>query len=289
MVGANVTLAHGTSGKGKASSLASQEQTKLLTRIESFVTETLSRSVRPAGEEESALARDLAIRVMAAISKGSLLAEHEVGVSVLMRAANCVWFCVKVVRSCKVTAKVNEAALKDTFNELVSVALESSTEFNWRILRGFVMTWAAFDLSFVLPGISKNATALNCLISNHSGLRVFQRRQLLEMLTSAIKRAASFGMKEVVCSLLNSLPSAFSPLYLSSEADLSASKVDFMREDLKFIQMAAKKHAELDSQAGKITWETILSKVPRVMEAHLLAKGDQSAATKSFLGQLKNC
>jgi hypothetical protein len=296
VVAANVSLVRGgaagkAGGKASSSSSAAQEQAKFLERLESFVTDILSRSIRPAGEGEASLARDLGVRLMNAIAGGSLLesAAQEVGVSVLMRAANWVWFCVKVVRSCKGSAEGNEAVLKAAFNGVVAAALSAPAEANWRILRGFLVTWAAVDLSFVLPGLAINASALNCLIKNPDGLRIFQRRQLLEMLTSAVKRAASFGMKEPALIVLAALPSAFTHVYLSAEADLSALKIDFMRDDLKFIQMAAKKHVEFDAQSGKDAWESVLKAVPRVMEAHLQAKREQSSAIKSFLGQLKNC
>ena len=289
VVAANVSLAAGGKTNNKATSAAAQEQVKLLERLESFITDIHARSIRPAGEAEAVLARDLSVRVMTAIAQGTLLAkEQEVGVSVLMRAASCVWFCVKVVRSCKATAEANELAMKAAFNEVVKTALSATEEANWRVLRGFVITWAAGDLSFVLPGLVVNANALNCLIKNASGLRIYQRRQLLEMLTAAVKRAASFGLKEAACSVLTVLSTAFSELYLSSGADLSALKVESLREDLKFIQMAAKKHAELDAQAGKEAWQAVTSGVPRVMEAHVMASADQKAsAVKSFLGQLK--
>ncbi len=285
VVAANVSLAHNGSGKGKAASSAAQEHVKLVERIETFMTESLVRSTRPAGEEEAALACEVATRVMTAIAGGSLLKEQEVGVAVLMRAANSIWYCVRVVRSCKSSAEANEATLKTSFNVVVAAALAAAEEVNWRILRGFVMTWATSDLSFVLPGLAINAEALSCLIENPTGLRIFQRRQLLEMLISAIKRASSFGMKEPACTVLAALPAAFSSVY---SGDLSALKVDFMREDWKFVQIAAKKHAELDNQNGNNVWEKALKTIPRAMEAHLIAKGDQSSGAKSFLGQLKH-
>lgn len=227
---------------------------------------------------------------MKALAEGTLLAGEEVGVSVLMRAASCVWFCVKVVRSHKATSEANETAMKAAFSQVVSLALSSSAteEANWRVLRGFVMTWAEFDLSFVLPALASHAAALIFLIEKPASLRPFQRRQLLEMLASAFKRAASFGVKEAALTLLAALPAAFASIYL--EAEQTGLKVDLMRDDLKFIQMAAKKHAELDPQAGKAAWETILKNVPRAMEARLQAsKEAPTAAIKSFLGHLKSC
>lgn len=260
-----------------------KEQLQFCSKLEGFFGEAYGRQVRPASAEEAKLASKLAGELMSEVDESNT-------VGWFVKLAEACWFLVKVVRSAqKSNAQLvaqEEATIKAAFCALVGKALgESVNEAGYRLLRGFVMEWAKTDLQYVLAALNEHSEALISVMTGTKVLRPFQRRQMLEFITSVVKRGSSFGpvAGEQLKNIVAKLPETFTAVYLPSlDASLTAQKVDYFREDLKLIQVLMKKSTELGLPVDD------LKAVKAAMEAHFSAIQPPTAAIKSFLSQLRS-
>jgi DNA polymerase phi len=264
-------------GNGSSSSA---EQKQFFAKLESFFAEAFGRPSRNPTEVDAKNADALIGSIIERICTEEKMISHA---AVLPRAAQCVWYLIKVCRS----LKIDESNIKSKFAELVkfSVSVEES---RFRVFRSFVFTWSNWDLQLIAPHLSSMSEQLSDLLVVNS-IRPFQRNQLFEFLTSLLKRAQSFNEQESALKLLELFSRVFAETYtpeLSSE--LKKMKVDFFKDDLKFIQFCSKKHREINNESGSAAWSIVLSTGLSNVEEFWKSQANPSNAVKSFLGLLKS-
>lgn len=261
-------------------SASNAEQKQFFTKLESFFAEAFGRPSRNPTQSDAQTAQALICEIIERICNDEKMINHA---AVLPRAAQCVWYLIKICR----TLKVDESEIKSQFAKLVKFAV-SIEENRFRVLRSFVFTWSNWDLQYVSPLLASMPEDLKslCVID---AIRPYQRNQLFEFLTSLIKRAQSFNEKESAMKLLELFSRIFTEIYTPSlSEELKKMKVDFFKDDLKFIQFCSKKHREFDSEAGTAAWNNVLTSGLSNVEEFWKSQTNPSNAVKSFLGQLKS-
>ena len=261
-------------------STSNAEQKQFFTKLESFFAEAFGRPARNPSQADAQAAQALICEIIERICNEEKLISHA---AVLPRAAQCVWYLIKICRS----LKIDEAEIKAKFSNLVKYAVYPE-ENRFRVLRSFVFTWSNWDLQYVAPLLASMPEELKALLVLGS-IRPYQRNQLFEFLTSLIKRAQSFNEKESAIKLLELFSHVFTETYTPCLSDeLKKMKVDFFKDDLKFIQFCSKKHREFDSEAGTAAWNNVLTSGLSNVEEFWKSQSNPSNAVKSFLGQLKS-
>jgi len=261
-------------------SSSNAEQKQFFVKLESFFAEAFGRPSRNPTMEDAAAAEHLICTLLDQICSGEKAINHA---AVLPRVAQCTWYLIKICRS----LKYDESNIKDKFKELVKYVV-SADEDRFRVFRSFVFTWANWDLHYVAPSLSIMSEDLKSLFVIGS-LRPYQRNQLFEFLTSLLKRAQSFNEAGSAVKLLEQISQAFSILYTPSlSEELKKMKVEFFKDDFKFISFCSKKHRELDSESGSAAWSVVTSSGISNIEEFWNSQPNPSNAIKSFIGQLKS-
>lgn len=261
-------------------SASNAEQKQFFTKLESFFAEAFGRPSRNPTQSDAQAAQALICEIIERICNDEKMINHA---AVLPRAAQCVWYLIKICRS----LKIDESDIQSQFAKLVKFAV-SIEENRFRVLRSFVFTWSNWDLQYVAPLLASMPEELKslCVID---AIRPYQRNQLFEFLTSLIKRAQSFNEKDSAMKLLELFSRIFTEIYTPTlSEELKKMKVDFFKDDLKFIQFCSKKHREFDSEAGTAAWNIVLTSGLSSVEEFWKSQNNPSNAVKSFLGQLKS-
>lgn len=259
---------------------SSAEQKQFFGKLESFFAEAFGRPSRNPSQADSKAAEALICDIIDRICKEEKLMSHA---AVLPRAAQCVWYLIKLCRS----LNADESNIKAKFAELVKFSV-SAEEGRFRVLRSFVFTWSNWDLQYIAPLLSSMSNELKSLLVI-GVIRPYQRNQLFEFLTSLLKRAQSFNEKDSAMKLLELFSKLFVEAYtpvLSEE--LKKMKVEFFKDDLKFIQFCSKKHREFDNESGAAAWAPILTTGLVNVEEFWKSQSNPNNAVKSFLGLLKS-
>lgn len=261
-------------------SSSNTEQKQFFAKLSSFFAEAFGRSSRNPTQADAKVAETLICNLVERICSEEKIISHA---AVLPRAAQCVWYLVKVCRS----LKVDETEIKAKLAKLVKFAV-SAEENRFRVLRSFVFTWSNWDLQFIAPSLAAMPEELKALLVV-GAIRPYQRSQLIEFLTSLLKRAQSFNEKDSAVKLLELLNRVFAETYTPElSTELKNMKVDFFKDDFKFIQFCSKKHRELDSQSGPAAWSPVLSTGLANVEEFWKTQNNQTSAIKSFLTLLKS-
>ena len=261
-------------------STSNSEQKQFFNKLESFFAEAFGRPSRNPTSFDAQTAQASICEIIERICCEEKMISHA---AVLPRAAQCVWYLIKICRS----LKIDDSEIKAKFLKLIKFAV-SSEENRFRVLRSFVFTWSNWDLQYVAPILASMPEELRslCVID---AIRPYQRNQLFEFLTSLIKRAQSFNEKDSAIKLLELFSEIFTETYTPSlSEDLKKMKVDFFKDDLKFIQFCSKKHREFDSESGIAAWKIVLNSGLFNVEEFWKSQTNHSNAVKSFLGQLKS-
>lgn len=256
------------------------EQKQFFGKLESFFAEAFGRPSRNPSQTDAKTAESLICEIIDKICKEDKMMSHA---AILPRAAQCVWYLIKLCRS----LKADESNIKAKFAELVKFSV-SVEENQFRVLRSFVFTWSNWDLQYIAPLLSSLSTELKALLVI-GAIRPYQRNQLFEFLTSLLKRAQSFNEKDSAMKLLDLFSNLFIKEYtpvLSEE--LKKMKVDFFKDDLKFIQFCSKKHREFDNESGTAAWASILTTGLSNVEEFWKSQPNPNNSIKSFLGLLKS-
>lgn len=261
-------------------SSSNAEQKQFFSKLESFFAEAFGRPSRNPTQPDAVAAQSLICEIIEKICNEDNMISHA---AVLPRAAQCVWYLIKICRS----LKVDESEIKVHFSKLVKFAV-SPKENCFRVLRSFVFTWSNWDLQYVAPLLASMPIELNalCVIG---AIRPYQRNQVFEFFTSLIKRAQSFNQKESAMELLKLFSQIFTETYtpcLSEE--LKKMKVDFFKDDLKFIQFCYRKHREFNIESGTSSWNLVINTGLSNVEEFWKSQNNSSNSVKSFLGQLKS-
>ena len=260
-------------------SSSNAEQKQFFAKLESFFAEAFGRPCRNPTEADAKNAETLICNLIERICNEEKMISHA---AVLSRAAQCVWYLVKVCRS----LKIDESKIKSKFAELVKFAV-STEESHFRVFRSFVFTWSNWDLQYIAPLLSSMPEQLMALLVVDA-IRPFQRNQLFEFLTSLLKRAQSFNQQDSALKLLELFSRVFTETYTPElSSDLKNMKVDFFKDDLKFIQFCSKKHRELNHESGSAAWSLVLSTGLLNVEEFWKVQTNPNNAVKSFLGLLK--
>lgn len=261
-------------------SSSNAEQKQLFTKLESFFAEAFGRPPRNPTKEDGLAAESLIFSLIDRICSGEKLINHA---AVLPRVAQCTWYLIKIGRA----LELDESRIKTKFEELIKHAV-SPDEDRFRVFRSFIFTWSNWDLHFIAPSLSSMPNELNSLLGI-GAIRPYQRSQLLEFLTSLLKRAHSFKETGSAIKLLESFSKNISIRYLPTISDdLKKMNVDFFKDDLKFILFCSKKHCELEPESGSTAWSAITNSGIANMEEFWKSQPSPSNAVKSFLGQLKS-
>lgn len=261
-------------------SSSNAEQKQFFAKLESFFAEAFGRPSRNPTEVDAKNAEAMICNIIERICNEEKMISHA---AVLPRAAQCVWYLVKVCRS----LKIDESKIKSKFAQLVefSVSVEES---RFRVFRSFVFTWSNWDLQLIAPLLASIPEKLNTLLVVNA-IRPFQRNQLFEFLTSLLKRAQSFNEQASALKMLELFGRVFTETYTPElSSDLKKMKVDFFKDDLKFIQFCSKKHREMDSESGSAAWSLVLSTGLSNVEEFWKSQANPTNAVKSFLGLLKS-
>ena len=272
VISANVVLNNGLS--------SNTEQKQLFTKLESFFAEAFGRPSRISSEIDLSSAETLICELLERVCTGDKTINHA---AVLPRVAQCVWYLVKLCRS----LKIDESKIKTKFAELIKFAVNAEDE-RFRVFRSFVFTWSNWDLQYVTPVLVEISDELKSLMVI-GAIRPYQRNQLFEFLSSLLKRAQSFNEKDPAIKLLELFAGIFTSIYTPSLSDeLTKMKVEFFKDDLKFMQFCSKKHHELDTKNGSIAWKALLSTGLSNCEEFWKSQQNMTNSIKSFLGQLKS-
>lgn len=261
-------------------SSSNAEQKQFFAKLEAFFAETFGRPARNPTQEDAKAAESLICDIIERICMEEAMISHA---AVLSRAAQSVWYLIKVCRS----LKFDESKIKSKFAEVIKFAV-STEESHFRVFRSFIFTWSNWDLQYIAPLLSNMTEELKALFVI-GAIRPYQRNQVFEFLTSLLKRAQSFNEKDSALKLLELFSKLFTEIYtpvLSEE--LKKMKVDFFKDDLKFIIFCSKKHREFEKDAGSATWFTLLTTGLSNVEEFWKSQSNPSNTVKSFLGQLKS-
>lgn len=261
-------------------SSSNAEQKQFFAKLEAFFAEVFGRPARNPTQEDAKAAEALICEIADRICDEEVLINHA---AILPRASQCVWYLVKICRS----LKVDESNIKAKFAKIVKYAV-SAEEKRFRVFRSFIFTWSNWDLQFIAPLLSDMTEELKALFVI-GAIRSYQRNQLFEFLTSLLKRAQSFNEKDSALKLLELFGRLFTEIYTPAlSEDLKKMKVEFFKDDLKFIVFCSKKHREFDSVAGPAVWSTVLTVGLSNVEEFWKSQSNPNNAVKSFLGQLKS-
>lgn len=261
-------------------SSSNAEQKQLFAKLESFFSEAFGRPSRNPSQADAKAAETLICCLIERICGEEKNISHA---AVLPRVAQCVWYLVKVCRS----LKIDESKIKTKFAQLVKFAV-STEESHFRVFRSFVFTWSNWDLQFIAPLLSSMPEELKSLLVV-GAIRPYQRNQLIEFLTSLLKRAQSFSEQDSALKLLELFSRIFTETYTPELSDeLKKMKVEFFKDDMKFIQFCSKKHRELNNESGSAAWSLVLSTGIANVEEFWKSQVNPNNAVKSFLGLLKS-
>ena len=261
-------------------SSSNSEQKQFFAKLESFFAETFSRPARNPIQQDAEASEALICEILEKICNEEVAISHA---AVLPRAAQCVWYLIKICRA----LKVDEARIKTKFSEVIKFAI-STEESRFRVFRSFIFTWSNWDLQYIAPLLSSMTEELKTLFVIGS-IRPYQRNQVFEFFTSLLKRAQSFNEKHSAMNLLELFSFVFTKIYTPAlSEDSKKMKVDFFKDDLKFILFCSKKHREFDSEAGSAAWSIVLTTGISNIEEFWKSQSNPNNSVKSFLGQLKS-